>query len=152
MNYEKVAKQFSQFFNTEELLTTLNRKADIELIERLQATKAPKTDLETTNSLIDACNLRIKHISIVMTELAKAFVPSKASSSFKNGENINTKIQRRDFLSKQAQIVNSWISDSNNTSFIGVPKSRLTSVHESMMQSEVPAPILEFEKFHLSNK
>jgi hypothetical protein len=92
VNYEKVAKQFSQFFNTEELLTTLNRKADIELIERLQATKAPKTDLQETNGLIDACNLRIKHLSILMTELAKAFVPSKASSSFKSGENINTKI------------------------------------------------------------
>ena len=50
-------------------------------------------------------------MGILQCELAKQAVPSKASSSFKGGENINSKIQRRDFLSKQAQIMSQWITD-----------------------------------------
>ena len=63
------------------------------------------------NNLIETVNTRLKHLSILITELAKTNVPAKASSSFKGGENINTKIQRRDFLSKQAQITSHWINE-----------------------------------------
>lgn len=61
--------------------------------------------------LINAVNVRLKHVSVLTSEIAKANVPSKASSSFKSGENINTTLQKKDFLSRQAQIVNQWITD-----------------------------------------
>jgi hypothetical protein len=38
----------------------------------------------------------------MQAEIAKLAIPSKASSSFKAKEEINTKLQRRDFISKQA--------------------------------------------------
>lgn len=63
------------------------------------------------NNLVETVNIRLKHLSILISELAKTNVPAKASSSFKGGENINTKIQRRDFLSKQAQITSHWITE-----------------------------------------
>lgn len=44
------------------------------------------------NNLVETVNLRLKHLSILISELAKTNVPAKASSSFKGGENINTKI------------------------------------------------------------
>ena len=78
----------------------LDRKADLELINRLQETKATKAQLKMMTKLIEALNVRLKHLSILQAELAKVSVPTQASSSFKAAENINTKIQRRDFLSK----------------------------------------------------
>lgn len=57
-------------------------------------------------------------MSILLAEMAKTVVPSKASSSFKSGENINTKLMRRDFMRRQAEIVKQWIID--------------TDLHESM--------------------
>ena len=47
----------------------------------------------------------------MQAEIAKVQIPSKASSSFKAKEEINTKLQRRDFLSKQAQLLSAWISE-----------------------------------------
>jgi len=44
------------------------------------------------NSMVDALNVRLKHMSILQSELAKAAIPNKASSSFKASENINTKL------------------------------------------------------------
>jgi len=38
-------------------------------------------------------------------------VPQHASSSFVATENVNTKILKRDFLAKQAQITADWIND-----------------------------------------
>ena len=34
--YEKIAKSFEEFFNQEELGSIIDRKADLELIKRLQ--------------------------------------------------------------------------------------------------------------------
>jgi hypothetical protein len=37
-------------------------------------------------------------------EFAKTIIPNKASGSFKATENLNTKLIRRDYLAKQAEI------------------------------------------------
>lgn len=43
--------------------------------------------------------------------MSKAVIPNVTSTSFKAEENINTKLQRRDFISKQASIMTQWICD-----------------------------------------
>jgi len=68
-------------------------------------------EIDYQSSLIEALNVRLKHVSILISEIAKAAIPNKASSSFKASENINTKLQRRDFLSRQAQITSQWIAE-----------------------------------------
>jgi hypothetical protein len=40
--YEKVAEGFAQFFNQEEIGAIIDRKADLELVRRIQDTKASK--------------------------------------------------------------------------------------------------------------
>lgn len=55
-NYEKVYKAFQKFFNSDELDFIISRKADIELVERMQDSKAQKSDLLATNSKIDSVN------------------------------------------------------------------------------------------------
>lgn len=44
-NYERVAKQFSQFFDEDELGQIIDRKADVELINRLNVQKADNSKL-----------------------------------------------------------------------------------------------------------
>ena len=78
----------------------LDRKADLELINRLQDSKATKSEVKYQNALLEALNTRIKHLSILLAELASSQVPGKTSSSVKNEETLNSKLQRRDFLSR----------------------------------------------------
>lgn len=112
-SYEKVTKQFQKYFNTEELQSTLEGKADLRMIESLRQTKAQKSDVTEVQNLLSALNVRLKHVSILMAEMAKAVVPIKASSSMKGGENINTKLLRRDFVCRQAEILSRWINDTD---------------------------------------
>ena len=42
--------------------------------------------------MMNALNVRLKHMAILQSELAKTTIPNKTSSSFKATENINTKI------------------------------------------------------------
>ena len=42
-------------------------------------------------------------------ELAKTIIPNKPCGSFKATENFNTKLLRRDYLAKQAEIQTQWI-------------------------------------------
>lgn len=88
--YDRVAESFQRFFGQDELQQVLDRKADLELVQRLQDTKATKQEITYQSSLIDALNVRLKHMSILISEIAKSAIPSRASSSFKATENINT--------------------------------------------------------------
>ena len=67
-------------------------------------------DIHYNEKLVKSVNERLKHLGILISEIAKANIPDKASSSFKVGENLNTKLQRREFLSRQALITSKWIS------------------------------------------
>lgn len=70
-NYDRVANSFSKFFNSEELEKALNNKADLHLIEGLRAEKAALTKVQNCEALIEALNIRLKHLSILQSELAK---------------------------------------------------------------------------------
>lgn len=72
LNYDKVAKQFARFFDQEELQMVLDRKADLELINRLQDSKATKSEVKYQNALLEALNTRIKHLSILLAEIASS--------------------------------------------------------------------------------
>ena len=50
--------------------------------------------------MIDHLNLKIKHISILLSEIAKSAIPNLPYSSVKAEENINSKIMQRDFIFK----------------------------------------------------
>ena len=45
LEYDKVAKSFRQFFDQDEIATLLDRKADIELIRRIQNIKANREEI-----------------------------------------------------------------------------------------------------------
>lgn len=46
MGYDRVAASFSKYFDQDELQYIVERKADIELVKRLQDTKATKHDIK----------------------------------------------------------------------------------------------------------
>lgn len=120
----------------EELDKVLAKKADIELIDALAKSKASFAQLQHCEALIEALNVRLKHLGILQCEIAKAAVPSQSSSSFKGGENLNTQIQRRDFLSKQAQIMSQWISDMPlNKTAVGVTSGEAQNLQLVDLQS-----------------
>ena len=50
----------------------LDRKADLELINRLQDSKATKNEVKYQNALLEALNTRIKHLSILLAEIASS--------------------------------------------------------------------------------
>ena len=150
----------------EELDKVLNKKADIELIDALAKSKASAAQLQHCESLIEALNVRLKHLGILQCEIAKAAVPSQSSSSFKGGESLNTQIQRRDFLSKQAQIMSQWISDmplsktaggvtsgeGQNMQLLDLqsmsdsPSAAFSKSNDPVYAHFVPQNVLEFEK------
>ncbi len=70
----------------------MDRKAELRDIDRLNDLKANKDQIKQVESLINALNTRMKHMSILQAEIAKSAVPNKASSSFKASENLNTKL------------------------------------------------------------
>lgn len=98
--YQGVYRSFSQFFCADNLTDKLAQKADLREMNNIKNETASKTDLKEVYFTIDTLYQRLKHISILQTELAKSIVPSKASGSFKATENVNTKLLRRDFIAK----------------------------------------------------
>ena len=50
-------------------------------------------------------------MSILQVEMSRVMVPGKCSSSMAGGENINSKLQRREYLLKTSQLTQKWIQD-----------------------------------------
>lgn len=118
-------------------------------------------DIHYNEKQIKSVNERLKHVGILISEIAKANIPDKASSSFKVGENLNTKLQRREFLSRQALITSKWISHAPLCKDRNVKKYGLMQRNSLIMNQEeeasptqtdfmvsVPHQILDFEKLH----
>lgn len=50
-------------------------------------------------------------MAMMQVELSRVLVPSKSSSSMAGGENINKKLQRREYLLSTSQLTAKWITD-----------------------------------------
>jgi hypothetical protein len=81
-------------------------KFNLEIKDKVDASEIPKI-----HHLVENLNTRMKQLSILQSEMARSLVPVMASSSLKGGENINTKMIRRDYIAKQAKITTDWILD-----------------------------------------
>lgn len=98
-NYEQVVKSFSKFFDTDELAAVLERKADMELVRRLQDNKAEAKDLTVLQANLNALNNRLKHVSVVQAELAEATVSVVDE----------TNVKARESLRDHSRIICKWI-------------------------------------------
>ena len=54
--YDEVQRKFQTFFNAEELSAVIDRKADIELINRLHDVKANQTEIDDFNNNLTDIN------------------------------------------------------------------------------------------------
>jgi hypothetical protein len=81
----------------------------MEIIKKIQDQKADRVDFKGNEKKIDSLNKRLKNVSILLTELAKSVIPHQASSNFNAPENINYKVTKQDFISKQALILQNFI-------------------------------------------
>jgi hypothetical protein len=94
--YEKVRTSFEPFFDAEDLGSLLDRKADLELIRRIQEQKAERTELGRSDAEINGINIKLKHISVFQAEVAKMLLPSKQSGKFKHEEDLTNSIKQRE--------------------------------------------------------
>ena len=58
--YERVERQFSKFFNIDELAVRFDRKADLEMIHDLNLGKANDADLKEVSNALGSLNERVK--------------------------------------------------------------------------------------------
>ena len=77
MRYEQVWKDFSKFFNVDLLEEQLAKKADLEMITMLNAQKVNNQELIQTRHTIDNLNDRVKHLSVIQSEMASYLIPPK---------------------------------------------------------------------------
>ena len=68
--YEKVKKDFQNFFNVEQITDQFCKKADVEMVNTLNKAKVNNAELKHTNFLIDNLNDRVKHLSTILAEMA----------------------------------------------------------------------------------
>jgi len=59
------------FFNQQEIGEILNRKADIELIKRIQNVKADREELHRLDETLTYIDHKVQHLSVLQSELAK---------------------------------------------------------------------------------
>lgn len=71
----------------------MDRKADLELIRRIQEQKAERTELGRSDAAINGMNIKLKHISVFQAEVAKMLLPSKQSGKFKHEEDLKNSIK-----------------------------------------------------------
>ena len=69
--YENVARQYQEFFNQEELGALFDRKADLELVCRLQESKANKAELSKIFQQFENMRLKLQYITVFQAELAE---------------------------------------------------------------------------------
>lgn len=106
--YGQVVKNFQQFFDQDDFVQLLNRKADLELIRRLQHQKANREELQSFNQLISEMDFKIRHLSVFQQELATSMM--QLNQGYKAGSVTENKIKRQ--LVKQSKIVCDWIHKS----------------------------------------
>ena len=63
--YQEVHKNFTQFFNMEDLTDWFKRKSDVTELRHFAKQKASKDDINSLHSLIDEVYSRIKQLSIL---------------------------------------------------------------------------------------
>lgn len=84
--YDLVARGFQKFFSEDQLSDVIDRKVDMDTLVAVKDTLSTKKEMNYVASLINAVNIRLKHMSILQQEIAKSYVPNKASSSFRAQE------------------------------------------------------------------
>ena len=60
----------------------LDRKADLEIVRRVNDSKANKIDMDNVGQMINEINEKIKHISVYNQELANILLPQKEHGVF----------------------------------------------------------------------
>lgn len=63
-NYNDVVKKFNQFFDQDDFVQLLDRKADIEFIRRLQEQKASKDEIKSFSKILSEMDFKIRHLSV----------------------------------------------------------------------------------------
>ena len=121
--------------------------------------------MEGCLGLIESIHDRLKHISIIQVEIARSIIPQKSANNFQSVESKNSKLTRRDYLLKQAQLTASWIEDfqirniqpTEGDGFGGIPRSTSRNINNRRMSTnniqmislgEMPETVRNFEKFH----
>ena len=74
-SYERIANMFRQFFTQEDLGALIDRKADLEIVRRLNEQKAGINEVADVRQMIEGINEKLRHISVLQSELAMSLVP-----------------------------------------------------------------------------
>ena len=75
IRYEKVYRSFQRFFDDDNLMIQFERKANLNMVKKLDEEKADRTELNVTKVMIENVNDRLKHVSIIQNELSTILKP-----------------------------------------------------------------------------
>ena len=70
----------------------VKNKVDYETLEKMTHNKASRKEFDASVEITTNLFNRLRHLSMLVVELARVMVPGKSSSSLKATETINTKI------------------------------------------------------------
>ena len=77
VNYEKVYKDFAKFFHEDELQILLDQKADMSMLDALQASKVSVVQHNSLIAKVEDLNQKLRHLSVLQLEMSTNVIPFK---------------------------------------------------------------------------
>ena len=93
---------------------------------------ATKLDMKGVASTFFEVNQKLKHMSVFQSELSQMLLPENQSKGFKNGEDLNNTIKRREKLVKEGLIMCNWIQKTSNNITVDSEFQTIVNTHDSV--------------------
>ena len=110
--YDHTVLQFEKFLSNRELQEILENKADLNFVAKIASTKCSIDQFEKGQQKIKLLNSKIKHLSVMQTEIARTLVPDKfknITSMMEQNERV-VYAQHLEKMRKNSEILNQWIN------------------------------------------
>ena len=109
--YDRVEKSFSKFFNSDELEVNFARKANVEVVESLDAEKASRTELSVVQDRLDDLSSRLKHVAVLQREITLGLKPIHNSIGPFETQQKRVILSKMNQIQQHTEILNNWIND-----------------------------------------
>ena len=110
-DYQRVMNSFEKFFSQEDLTKTIERKAEISLVTKLDEIKVNHSELQETVLLIQNLNDRVKHLATLQYEFSDALSLIRSTVGQFDPQDKQNILSKFDNLHQNSKIVSAWINE-----------------------------------------
>ena len=96
--YEKVANGFAKFFDTDELITILDRKVDNITLNTIKEGLVDKSEMALIEQRMETLLNQLKTLIVFSNEIVQILLPEKLSKRFETEKELNESITKRQNL------------------------------------------------------